>query len=94
MRTFDALNEDGEVMDGDALAAHSELWRPGWEVDGFGDESGDVWRVDGSARHSSVSCVLCFCHIPRTEVMQIVTSGWLEGLRAGDSAVIFATSKI
>jgi hypothetical protein len=44
--TFDALDEDGEVVDCDSLAAHSELWGPGWEVDGFGDESGDVWEVD------------------------------------------------
>lgn len=49
-RTFDALDEDGEIVDGDSLAAHSELRWPGWEVDGFGDESGDVWRMDGSAR--------------------------------------------
>jgi hypothetical protein len=41
-RTFDPLDEDGEVVDGDSLAAHSEFWWPGWEVDGFGDESGDV----------------------------------------------------
>lgn len=46
MHTFDPLDEDGEVMDGDALAAHSELWRPGWEVDGFRDESGDVCEAD------------------------------------------------
>jgi hypothetical protein len=41
-QTFDPLDEDGEVVDGDSFAAHSELRGPGWEVDGFGDESGDV----------------------------------------------------
>lgn len=54
IRTFDSLDKDGEVVDCDALAAHSELWWPGREVDGFGDESGDVWEVDGSARCSSL----------------------------------------
>ena len=77
IRTFDPLDEDGEVMDGDSLAAHSELWRPGWEVDGFCDESGDVWAVDRSVKCSSVSSgpCLCYCHAPRTDVMQMVTSG-------------------
>ena len=37
MRTFDPLNKNGQVVDGDPLAAHPELWRPGWEVDSFGD---------------------------------------------------------
>lgn len=50
MHTFDPLDEDCEVIDGDALAAHSELWRPGWEVDGFRDESGDVCEVDGQGQ--------------------------------------------
>jgi len=54
IRTFDSLDKDGEVVDCDTLAAHSEFWGPGWEVDGFGDESGDVWEVDGSARCSSL----------------------------------------
>lgn len=75
MLTFDPLDEDGEVVDGDSLAAHSEFWRPGCKIDGFRDESGDVWEVDRSAGLSFVSCVLCSWHVPRTDVMQIVTSG-------------------
>jgi len=96
MCTFDPLDEDGEVVDGDSLAAHSEFWGPGWEVDCFCDESGDVWGVDVLVRCSSVSSGPClrYCHVPRTDVMQMVTSGWLEGLMDGDSALIFATSKI
>ena len=95
-RTFDPLDEDGEVVDGDSLAAHSELWRPGWEVDGFCDESGDIWNESGreSATCSSTSSEPCLYYVPRMDVIQIVTSGWLEGLMDGDSALMFATSKI
>lgn len=76
MRTFDPLDEDGEVVDGHALAAHSELWWPGWEVDGFRDESGDVWVVDRQVSEMFFCIMWAMpCHVPRTDVMQTVTSG-------------------
>lgn len=40
--TFDPLDEDCKVVNRDSFAAHAELWRPGWEIDGFGYKSGDV----------------------------------------------------
>lgn len=82
-------------MDGDSLAAHAELWRPGWEVDGFRDESGDVWEVEQvSEMFFYIIWEMHLLRVPLTDVMQIVTSGWLEGLMDGDSALIFAKSKI
>jgi len=63
VHTFDSLDEDGEVVDGDALAAHPEFWGPVWEVDGFGDESGDVWGVNRSGQRDVLLYHMCYAPV-------------------------------